>query len=82
MIPCPAFTQKLGLDLIAPGAPTSGSLDFDELAEEFPDMTGANIRNAVLAAAFLAASERSRITQAHLRRAGRGEYRAMGRVIH
>jgi len=80
--PEPPERATLWRRLIAPGAPTSGSLDFDQLADEFPDMTGANIRNAVLAAAFLAASEKSRITQAHLRRAGRGEYRAMGRVIH
>lgn len=62
-------------------APIAGQLDFTSLAEDFPDMTGANIRNAVLAAAFLAAAESSAITQDHLRRAGRGEYRAMGRVI-
>jgi len=44
-------------------------------------MTGANIRNAVLAAAFTAASEGTSIAQAHLDRAARGEYRAMGRVL-
>ena len=44
-------------------------------------MTGANIRNAVIAAAFLAAGEGQAITQHHLERAGRGEYVAMGRVI-
>lgn len=67
--------------LIAAGAPTARKLDFKKLADEFPDMTGANIRNAVLAAAFLAASENSPITEEHLRRAGRGEYRAMGRIV-
>ncbi|MBL9015993.1 MAG: ATP-binding protein [Myxococcales bacterium] len=67
--------------LIATRAPTARTIDFEKLADEFPDMTGANIRNAVLAAAFLAASGGSPITEEHLRRAGRGEYRAMGRVI-
>ncbi|MDQ3365967.1 MAG: ATP-binding protein [Myxococcota bacterium] len=63
------------------GAPRTGTLDFEGLADEFPDMTGSNIRNAVLAGAFLAASEGSTITQRHLERAALGEYRAMGRVI-
>jgi NAD(P)-dependent dehydrogenase (short-subunit alcohol dehydrogenase family) len=63
------------------GAPTTGTLDLDTLAEEFPDMTGANIRNASLAAAFLAAADNSAISQELLVRAARSEYRAMGRVL-
>jgi AAA+ superfamily predicted ATPase len=62
-------------------APLADDLDFTELARAYPDMTGANIRNAVLAAAFLASSESTRISQAHLDRAARGEYRTMGRVL-
>jgi SpoVK/Ycf46/Vps4 family AAA+-type ATPase len=62
-------------------APTEGELDFEELSRAYPDMTGANIRNAVLAAAFLAASEESKITQDHLERAAKGEYRTMGRIM-
>ena len=67
--------------LFTGSAPTKGELDFEELAHTFPDMTGANIRNAVLAAAFLAASEGVEITQDHLERAGKGEYRTMGRMM-
>ena len=63
------------------GAPTTGTLDLEELAEQFPDMTGANIRNASLAAAFLAAGEGRAISQELLVRAARSEYRAMGRVL-
>ena len=44
-------------------------------------MTGANIRNAVLAAAFLAAAEGTAISQPLLERAAHGEYKAMGRVL-
>ena len=44
-------------------------------------MTGANIRNAAIAGAFLAASEGDRIEQRHLERAAKGEYRSMGRVL-
>jgi SpoVK/Ycf46/Vps4 family AAA+-type ATPase len=62
-------------------APVDGVLDFAGLAHTYPDMTGANIRNAVLSAAFLASAERSGITQAHLERAAKGEYRTMGRMM-
>jgi SpoVK/Ycf46/Vps4 family AAA+-type ATPase len=80
-VPDASEREALWSRLIAARAPTARKIDFEKLADEFPDMTGANIRNAVLAAAFLAASEGSPITEEHLRRAGRGEYRAMGRVI-
>lgn len=63
-------------------APLDRSVDFDALARDFPKMSGANIRNAALAAAFLAAGERaSAITQEHLYRAARAEYRSMGHVL-
>src|SRR5205085_369698 len=58
-------------------APIQKPLGFDGLATSYGDMSGANIRDAVLAAAFLAASEGSPITQKHLVRAAKGEYRAM-----
>jgi len=72
---------RLWRSFITARAPVEGELDTDDLAEQFPEMTGANIRNAVVAAAFLAAGEGLSITQQHLERAGRGEYLAMGRVI-
>jgi AAA+ superfamily predicted ATPase len=63
-------------------APIAGRLDFDDLARAYPKMSGANIRNAALAAAFLAAdSTARRITQDLLHRAARIEYRAMGHVL-
>jgi len=59
-----------------------GTLDLEALAQEFSEMSGANIRNAVVAAAFLAATESCSLTQDHLMRAARGEYRTtMGRVL-
>jgi len=63
------------------GVPHDGTADVDELAARFPDMTGANIRNAVLAAAFLAAERAGPLTHDLLERAARAEYRSMGRVI-
>jgi hypothetical protein len=63
-------------------APLAANLDFEQLSRMFPKMSGANIRNAALAAAFLAAGDRSKeITQQHLVRAGRAEYRSMGHVL-
>lgn len=63
-------------------APLDGGLDDEQLARDFPKMSGANIRNAAIAAAFLAAGEKApAITQDHLYRAARAEYRSMGHVI-
>lgn len=62
-------------------APLAAKLDLRTLARDFPDMTGANIRNAVLAAAFLAAAEDTAITHDHLERAAKGESRTMGRML-
>ncbi|HEU0030300.1 MAG TPA: ATP-binding protein [Kofleriaceae bacterium] len=63
-------------------APLAPGVDFTALARQFPTMTGANIRNAVLSAAYLAAAESARhIEEAHLVRAARAEYRSMGHVL-
>lgn len=58
------------------------SVDFEELGRNFPKMTGANIRNAVLSAAFFAAANQApKISQEFLRRGARVEYRAMGYML-
>ncbi|MCW5803157.1 MAG: ATP-binding protein, partial [Deltaproteobacteria bacterium] len=63
-------------------APIAASADHDHLARAFPKMSGANIRNAAVAAAFLAASDGSpTITQDHLLRAAHAEYRSMGHMV-
>jgi len=62
-------------------APIAEDVDVDALADEFSAMTGANIRNAVLAAAFQAADAGVTLGMQHLRRGARSEYRAMGRVF-
>ena len=68
--------------LTADHAPLAADIDVDELTRAFPKMTGANIRNAALSAAFLAASEqRSAITHDIVMHAARGEYLAMGQVL-
>jgi len=68
--------------LSASNAPLAPNLDFVDLARRFPKMTGANIRNAALGAAFLAAAEqRPRIDQATVAKAARHEYLSMGHVL-
>ncbi len=79
--PDPEERERLWLRMLSADAPIGGKIDAEALSSAFPEMTGANIRNAVLAAAFLAAAEGSAITQAHMTRAARGEYASMGRVL-
>ncbi len=63
-------------------APVASDVNHEELSRLFPKMSGANIRNAAISAAFLAAAEgAAAISQAHLIRAARAEYRSMGHVI-
>jgi adenylate kinase family enzyme len=78
-----AESMKLWERMLSQGvqAPLAKPLQLEKLARTYEAMTGANIRNAVLSAAFTAASEGLAISQAHLERAARGEYRAMGRVL-
>ena len=61
-------------------APCHPSLDLELLAENF-EITGANIRNIALTAAFLAADEGQLIEMVHLIRAMRREYQKMGRIL-
>jgi hypothetical protein len=76
-----AESMALWRRMLTAKAPIAEPLQLDKLAKTYEAMAGANIRNAVLAAAFMAASEGQPITQGHLERAARGEYRAMGRVL-
>jgi len=61
-------------------APLDGDVDFVFLAREYR-LAGGNIRNIVLAAAFLAAAERGLVRQSHLLHATRREYQKMGKTI-
>jgi len=70
---------RLWRALLPAAAPVAPELELGELADSFA-MTGGYIRNAVVRAAFLAADEETAITIAHLQRAARLEYEAMGRV--
>ncbi len=61
--------------------PIATDLRFGLLAEDYPEMCGGHIRNAVLRAAFLAAADRTPMSQQHLERAARSEYRSMGKLL-
>jgi SpoVK/Ycf46/Vps4 family AAA+-type ATPase len=59
--------------------PRAGKLDLASLARRYR-MSGGYIRNAALRAAFLAAEEGSILTQDHLERAVRAEFREGGKL--
>lgn len=60
-------------------APLKDDIDFNYLAERF-NLSGGNIRNIVLNAAFLAAEGGSLIGMEHMIRATRREYEKIGRI--
>jgi SpoVK/Ycf46/Vps4 family AAA+-type ATPase len=61
-------------------APLAKGVDFDFLARQFK-LSGGNIRNIVLAAAFLAASDGRAVEMRHLIRATRREYQKLGKMV-
>jgi hypothetical protein len=60
--------------------PLNEDVDMPFLARQFK-LSGGNIRNIVLAAAFLAATDGSAVTMRHLIRAVRREYQKLGRMV-
>lgn len=60
--------------------PLSADIDFDSLSGRF-ELSGGNIRNICLSAAFIAAADGKTVTMNHLVRATRGEYRKMGKLM-
>ncbi len=59
--------------------PKSGTFDLAALARKYR-LSGGYIRNAALRAAFLAAEEQSPLTQDHLHRAIKAEFREIGKI--
>ena len=64
-----------------PQAPLDKTVDLEELAQRY-ELSGGNIRNIALAAAYLAAVDGSPISNNHIRMAIRREHQKMGRLIH
>jgi SpoVK/Ycf46/Vps4 family AAA+-type ATPase len=73
------YRQQIWKTLIPPDAPLADDVNFGFLARQF-ELAGGNIRNAVLAAAFLAAESGSAIHMAHFIRAVSRELQKLGRL--
>jgi hypothetical protein len=71
--------EQLWRTLIPPEAPIAGEIDFAALARRFT-LSGGYIRNASLRAAYLAVEEGSALSQAHIERAVRAEFREIGKL--
>ena len=76
-----AERERLWRTLLPTQTPIVGRLDFARSRTSSTDMCGGHIRNAVLRAAFLAASENTGLLQEHLLRAARTESRNMGKML-
>jgi AAA+ superfamily predicted ATPase len=61
--------------------PLGPDVDLNQLAKRFK-LTGGNIRNIALAAAFLAAGDRQMVGMNHILQAAKREFRKMGRLIN
>ncbi len=79
--PLPDADQRAELwrRMIPAEMPVDGDIDFERLGRKHK-MSGGNIKNAVLRAAFYAAEEGGGLTLARLRRAADAESREMGRL--
>ena len=78
----PREKERLGIwqGIIPAATPQSSDLDLEYMARQF-EISGGNIRNIALAAAFLAADDGEMVTMTHLLRATRREYQKMGKVL-
>jgi AAA+ superfamily predicted ATPase len=79
-MPGPAERRRIWAHCLPSAAPTGADLDLDFLADGF-ELSGGTIRNAVLAAAFLAAEAGTPITMAAAVVALRRELQKLGRLV-
>jgi MoxR-like ATPase len=75
-----AERRRLWETVWPPRAPRAADVDLDWFAREFR-VSGAAIRNVVVAAAHLAVDDRQPITRAHLLHAMRREFQKLGKTI-
>jgi AAA+ superfamily predicted ATPase len=78
--PDEASRRRIWASIWPANTPVADDVDFDLLAARFK-LSGGNIKNIALAAAFLAAEDGSSVTMAHLLHATRREYQKMGKVL-
>lgn len=80
--PFPDEAQRLSLwrNAFPPATPLAGDIDFALLAERAP-LSGGNINNIAISAAFLAAAGQQPVGWEHLLQATEREYRKLGKVF-
>ena len=78
-LPDAEYRERIWRRVVAPGAPLAQDVDFVFLSRQF-ELAGGNIRNVVLAAAFLAAEESSPIRMEHFILATSRELQKLGRL--
>jgi len=81
--PFPEEADRLRIwqTLFPPSVPFALDLDFKLLARRFK-LAGGNIRNVIVSAAYLAASNGGLVTMAHMLHATRRELQKMGRLVN
>ncbi|MEB3260924.1 MAG: ATP-binding protein [Cyanobacteriota bacterium] len=79
-LPLPPERRRIWAGMLPPQASREEGLDLDQLANNY-EVSGGEIRNSVISAAFLAASEGVPIGMRHLRRGLRRELLKVGRVL-
>jgi SpoVK/Ycf46/Vps4 family AAA+-type ATPase len=71
--------KRIWHNIFPPEAPLGDDIDFDFVAKQF-QITGGNIKNIALGAAFLAAQNGQQIHMNHIIRAVKREYQKMGKL--
>lgn len=78
--PTPDYRERIWAAHFPPSAPLAADVDLMAIAGEYR-LAGGSIRNAAIAAAYLAAADGRVITAAHIRNAVRREHQKMGRLV-
>jgi hypothetical protein len=79
--PDEGYRLRIWQTLFPPDVPREPDLDFDLLARRFK-LAGGNIRNILVSAAYLAASDGGRLGMRHLLHGTRRELQKMGRLVN
>jgi hypothetical protein len=78
--PDDASRRRIWAGVFPAGLPLAADADLDYLAREFK-LSGGNIKNVALAAAYLAAGDGGAVTMDHLLHGVRREYQKMGKTL-
>jgi hypothetical protein len=78
--PDQADRRRIWAGIWPEATPVAEDVDFDFLSSQFK-LSGGNIKNVALSAAFLAASDGGQVTMAHVFHATQREYQKIGKVL-